>query len=143
MKALVFEGVVRQLSEEEFPTHPSQTWVACDNSVQVGYTYDGTSFAAPSEPQKTEMQLFEEYKTAIEEVLNSKAKEKMYQSATSIATYTASTNPVWKAEADAFVAWRDAVYVYGLNILSQVQSGGEEPSIPDMIAGMPTLTWPE
>lgn len=46
MKALVLNGLVVDVAAEEFPVHASMQWVECDETVQAGYTYDG-SFHAP------------------------------------------------------------------------------------------------
>lgn len=46
MKALVLNGRVVDVCAESFPVHDSMTWVDCDETVQVGYTYDG-EFHAP------------------------------------------------------------------------------------------------
>ena len=48
MKALIQDGKIIQLSEEEFEVHPSYTWV--DNvpeNVRTGWNYDGTNFSDP------------------------------------------------------------------------------------------------
>ena len=50
MKALVLDGVVRDVCEEEFPVHESFTWVDCDETVKKLYIYDGTIFSPPPEP---------------------------------------------------------------------------------------------
>ena len=50
MKALILDKEVVQLSEKEFEVSSSFTWVDCDNTVKIGYTYDGSKFAAPPEP---------------------------------------------------------------------------------------------
>ncbi|MDP2206978.1 MAG: DUF4376 domain-containing protein [Alphaproteobacteria bacterium] len=46
MKALVFNGRVVEVSADVFPVASSMEWVDCDETVQAGYTYDG-SFHAP------------------------------------------------------------------------------------------------
>lgn len=46
MKALVLNGRVVDVCDEAFPVHDSMTWVDCDETVQVGYSYDG-DFHAP------------------------------------------------------------------------------------------------
>ena len=50
MKALVLNKEVVQLEEKEFPVAPDLKWIDCDNTVKVGYSYDGSKFAAPPEP---------------------------------------------------------------------------------------------
>ena len=60
MKALVLNKEVVQLEEKEFPVAPDLKWIDCDNTVKVGYSYDGSKFAAPPEPPKpTDEQLAE------------------------------------------------------------------------------------
>ena len=50
MKALILDKKVVDLSEKEFDVSSSFTWVDCNNTVEVGYTYDKSKFTAPSEP---------------------------------------------------------------------------------------------
>jgi len=45
MKALIFDGIVVDLKEEEFEVNSSMSWVDCDDTVVVGWTYDGSTFA--------------------------------------------------------------------------------------------------
>jgi len=45
MKALILDGKVVQLSETAFEVHESLTWVDCDDSVEVGFTYADGAFA--------------------------------------------------------------------------------------------------
>ena len=49
MKALILDKKVVDISEKEFDVSPSFTWVDCNNTVEVGYTYDKSKFTAPSE----------------------------------------------------------------------------------------------
>ena len=44
MKALIFNNKVVDIKENEFPVANEMTWVECDNTVEVGFTYDGTTF---------------------------------------------------------------------------------------------------
>ena len=57
MKALILDKKVVDLSEKEFDVSPSFTWVDCDDTVEVGYTYDKSKFTAPSEPTPTDEDL--------------------------------------------------------------------------------------
>ena len=52
-QALVFEGKVEQIEDTSFPVHSSFTWVdisSLDPQPEVGWTYDGSAFAAPVLP---------------------------------------------------------------------------------------------
>lgn len=52
--ALILNGQVVQVSDTTFPVHPDLQWVKCPESVQAGWTYDGSKFDAPApEPQPT------------------------------------------------------------------------------------------
>lgn len=71
------------------------------------------------------------------------AKAKQYGSAVSCASYVSSSNPAWKAEADAFVAWRDACWEYAFDYFARSQNGDiPSPSIEDFMGGVVAIVWP-
>ena len=142
MFALIQNQTVRQISAATFLVHPDYQWIECDNTIKVGDGWDGQIFIPQAVPEKPMDEVLREYQEALQNFLDRKARERQYNNALSIATYVSSTNPIWKAEADAFVAWRDAVYVYALQILTDVQNGGSQPSIEEVIAAMPAMVWP-
>lgn len=88
-----------------------------------------------------------DYTARIAGMLDAKARERRYDNAVSIATYAGSSNAGWAAEALAFVAWRDQIWVYCYAELDKVQTGErEQPSIADFMNELETqfpLTWPE
>jgi len=61
MKALIFNNKVVDISATEFEVHSGLSWVDCDDSVEVGYDYDGTAFSSnqptAQETAETNMQL--------------------------------------------------------------------------------------
>lgn len=74
--------------------------------------------------------------------INNKAKEKDYQDGYACASYANSTNATWKQEATDFIAWRDSVWSYAYNILSQVENGEiPPPSLVEFINNAPKLVW--
>lgn len=80
------------------------------------------------------------YSTAVQTHLDAAARSRLYTDGNSLATYTASTNPQWAAEAQAFVAWRDAVW-------AQVYAMWASPPDPvptpaEVVAGLPVIEWP-
>ncbi len=84
-----------------------------------------------------------DYQAAIVAMLDAKAQERRYDNATSISTYVASTNPVWAAEAQAYVAWRDAVWAHAYAELDKVLAGErEQPSVAAFLSELPELAWP-
>ncbi|MCP4560058.1 MAG: hypothetical protein GY873_07930 [Bosea sp.] len=64
----------------------------------------------------------DDYRRAIQALIDSQAPGRSYDSGLTCASYVGSTNPVWTAEAQAFVAWRDAVWVYAYAELAKVAS---------------------
>lgn len=84
------------------------------------------------------------FERAIDAHVNAVAGERGYSSAVSLASYVASTVPLWKAEAEAFVAWRDAVWTYALAELEKVKAATRVvPTLDAFIAELPAMVWPE
>ncbi|CAN7371793.1 hypothetical protein [Aminobacter ciceronei] len=85
----------------------------------------------------------DDYKAAIERLIDARAQDRRYDSAVSLATYVGSTNAAWAAEAAAFVAWRDCVWAYVYAELERVTTGlRPQPSITDFLAELPQIKWP-
>lgn len=79
----------------------------------------------------------------IRTLIENKPLERGYDNLMTLTSYTTSSNPQWKAEADAFIAWRDAVFAYAYQMLADVQAQLiPTPSLEDFMAGVPALTWP-
>lgn len=70
------------------------------------------------------------------------ARQRNYGNAAHCASYVASTKPEWAAEAVAFVAWRDAVWIAALALRDQVIVSQIVPTIPSVIASLPPMVWP-
>ena len=58
MKALIFENKVVDVQATEFEVAPTMTWVDCDDTVKVGFSYDGSTFTS-NEPTAEEIATFE------------------------------------------------------------------------------------
>lgn len=83
------------------------------------------------------------YQLAIDAHVQATARGRGYNDAASCASYVSSSNPQWAAEAQAFVGWRDAVYVAAFTALGAVQAGEmAPPSVEDFIASLPEMVWP-
>lgn len=82
------------------------------------------------------------YRLEIQAMIDAKASQRQYDSGATLASYVSSTIGQWAAEAQAFVAWRDAVWLYALAELDKVQnSEREQPSVPDFLAELPPFEW--
>ena len=78
------------------------------------------------------------YRTAIQTLIDTKANERQYDSGVTLASYVNSTIEEWAIEAQAFVAWRDAVWIYALAELEKVQKGDRvRPTVAELLAELP------
>jgi len=54
MKALIFENKVVDVQATEFEVAPTMSWVDCDDTVKIGFSYDGSTFTS-NEPTAEEI----------------------------------------------------------------------------------------
>lgn len=91
----------------------------------------------PEEVQKT-------ITDAIQAHLDAKARERGYDGILSLCSYATSTNPKFAAEGQAGVAWRDACWAKGFEIMAEIQAGTREvPTVDELLAELPDLHWPD
>ncbi len=82
------------------------------------------------------------YRLEIQAMIDAKATERQYDSGATLASYVNSTIEQWAAEAQAFVAWRDAVWLYALAELEKVQKGErEQPEMTHFLNELPPFDW--
>ena len=87
-------------------------------------------------------QRFKDIQTAVQAVLDGKAKEKNYDNGFALAGYALSTNDTFRREAGKFIAWRDAVWARCYQILDAYKAGEiEMPSVENVLAVLPELEW--
>ena len=58
MKALIFENKVVDVQATEFEVAPTMSWVDCDDTVKIGFSYDGNTFTS-NEPTAEEIATWE------------------------------------------------------------------------------------
>lgn len=121
---------------------PIGNWIEAEATVVVpeaGTQGSMTYGASPTDPAS----IMDTYRRAIDAHVEAQAAAWNYNSAGTLATYIASTNPQWAAEAAAFVAWRDQVWVEALTLFASVQGGAPLPESPAaFIATLPALIHP-
>lgn len=84
-----------------------------------------------------------DYEDAIQAIVDTTAREKFFRDGVTLASYTASTNPQWAAEAATFVAWRDGVWAYAYSELAKVQGGlRAQPTVEGFLAEIQPIGWP-
>ena len=84
-----------------------------------------------------------EYSAAIQRLVDTAPSARLFRDGVTLASYVASTNPQWAAEAQAFVAWRDAVWAYAYTELEKVLTAQRpQPTIEEFLAELPEIVWP-
>ena len=84
------------------------------------------------------------FRSAVQAHVDATAQSRDYDSGNSLASYTSSTVEAWRAEAEVFVAWRDAVWTFVIDRLAQVEAGEVSPpeTAEALIALLPDIDWP-
>ncbi|MDH2092571.1 hypothetical protein N5K21_28055 [Rhizobium pusense] len=84
-----------------------------------------------------------DYENAIQNLVDSTARERQFRDGVTLASYIGSTKPKWAAEAQAFVAWRDNVWFYAYGELAKVQAGQrQQPTVEQFRAEISPIAWP-
>ena len=101
-------------------------------------------------PHKTQEQIQQELvnrriieiQTAVQNLLDSKAREKLYDDAFAICSYANSTDETFHLEANQFIAWRDQCWRKCYEILGLFQNGDiPMPTVGEVLRQLPTLDW--
>ena len=105
MQALVFNGVVKEISETQFPVHEGFKWVECDETVEVGTQYDGTGFVPkPPPPAITPDQIKTEAQRRIFEIMPAWKQTNTIAMAVQATTQYGADIPSWPNVLQAKVA---------------------------------------
>ena len=83
--------------------------------------------------------LMEAIRKTVDDHVEATAKGKGYNSAAHCASYAASTVDAWAAEAAAFIAWRDAVW---LAVFAGMADPPEDMTPAAVVAALPQIEWP-
>lgn len=84
-----------------------------------------------------------DYENAIQNLVDSTARDRQFRDGVTLASYIGSTKPNWAAEAQAFVAWRDNVWFYAYGELVKVQAGQRaQPTAEQFLAEIEPIAWP-
>lgn len=118
-------------------------WLQCPDDCTTAWTFDGAAFSAPVIPEpepETPEQVIARLESAIDRHLDQIANTYRYESIRTMVTYAASQHPTFGPEGRAALAWRDACYQTGLEILAAVQSEQREiPTEEELIEEMPLI----
>lgn len=118
----------------------SSVWSA----LLAGEAGDIAGYIPPEIPDLSPEQIIEMFRASIQAHVDQTAISKRYDSGNSMASYVSSTVPQWSAEAQAFVAWRDAVWAYAYAEMDKViAEDREQPTVDDLLEELPKVEWPE
>lgn len=124
--------------------HPDLIWKECtDLSVTEGFLYDDEtdSYTAPAVEAEDPVVGFQQ---VIQNYLDQKPSERLYDGILSLCTYATSQNPKFKAEGQAGVNWRDACWAKGYEIMAEVQQGLRPiPTEQELLSELPVFVWPD
>lgn len=85
----------------------------------------------------------ETYGSVVQAHIDSVARAHGYNDGMTCVSYQGSANPTWAAEAQTFLAWRDAVWSYAYTQIAAVQSGQRpQPTVAGFVAELPAIEWP-
>ena len=116
-----------------------------DEIASAPVAWDARTIEPPAEMPvlgRTPPPTLADYQAAIDAHVEAVARSRAYNGSAACAGYINSTVPAWAAEAAAFVAWRDPVYLGAFAIMGAVQHGAPAPSITSLVTGLPAMEWP-
>lgn len=102
------------------------------------YGYDGKLYFADEEPTRPVM--FADYDNAMEAHLDAEKAERGYTKREP-SDYAGSSNPRWAQDAKDWIAHRDAVMAYGLEIENKAKRGETVPTLDEFKAELPVIHW--
>ena len=83
------------------------------------------------------------YTAVLDMHIQETARNAAFVDALSLVSYAQSKNQVWKAQARAFLAWRDTVWEYAQEAFETLDPSQElESNLAAFIAGAPKINWP-
>jgi hypothetical protein len=98
----------------------------------------------PPPPPPTEAEIIASLTQAVQRHLDATARGRNYDGILSLCSYATSTDPVFSAEGQAGVAWRDACWRRCYEVMADVRAGVQPvPTAEELIASLPVMTWEE
>lgn len=136
------DGAIEEVTYEAVIDAPEATRLVASDEAAPGWRMADGELRPPlavDAPPNVDV-----YRRAIAAHVEAAAVARGYDSGVSCASYASSTNPAWRAEAEAFVAFRDAVWAKAFALLGAVGAGKRPaPSLADLITELPAIAWPD
>ncbi|MBV5336780.1 MAG: hypothetical protein J0653_01915 [Deltaproteobacteria bacterium] len=94
-------------------------------------------------PPPTEAEIIASLTQAVQARLDSEARTHNYDGILSLCSYVTSLDPVFKAEGQAGVEWRDACWRTAYQVMADVKAGMRGvPTSEELVAELTTMEWP-
>jgi len=134
---------IKDVQAQMFPVAPAFEWVECPENCKLEWDYDPENGFSEPQKEETQQQLIKRFRALIKNHLSAVATEKEYYNEADIVSYVTSSIAAWKAQAQAFIAWRDQVWVYARQEILKIINGQRTtPSEAEFINELPQITWP-
>ena len=99
-------------------------------------------YVEPIVPEPTQEEIKESFISVIQNLLDSKAKERNYDNIVSACSYAGYPN-IFRAEGEAYGTWRALCWQTGYQILADVEIGTRAmPTVEEVLVEMPELVLP-
>lgn len=100
--------------------------------------------AVQHEPEKETGSNRQQLFGMVQAILDEKAKSRGYDNIEAACSYLNSTVPRFATEAQAYLEWRDRVWVAGHQLLSEIESGAIAlPDKAELASLLPSIQWPQ
>ena len=106
-------------------------WRPCADDAKIGDYFDQSILTVNEKA---------EY---IQKHIDEVAQAKDFGDGFACASYASSTNELWAAQALAFIAWRDSVWVFSYTEFEKMENEERPvPSIEEFLTELPAMVWP-
>jgi hypothetical protein len=83
-----------------------------------------------------------DYTAAVQAHLDETARTRGYAGILSGVSYADDENATFSGEGQAMKTWRSACWLHCRQVLADVQAGGDQPTIAELIDDLPEIVWP-
>lgn len=142
MEAYVDNGLIHYSVDPGGIPAPGETWFSdVATPEELAAVFPGYTAAMQARAMES---LKATYTRAAQMFMDGVVGLKGYDGILSLCSYATSTNPSFRAQAQAGVVWRDAVWTEGYSILAQIQAGTMAPpaSTEAFLNMLPLIAWP-
>ncbi len=105
---------------------------------EIVYGYDGRRYLSGDEPPRP--MTYADYDNAMEGHLDAEKAARGYTKREP-SDYAGSSNPRWAQDALDWIAHRDAVMAYGLEVENKAKRGEPVPDLDEFKAALPVISW--